>query len=202
MQYNAFYDTLILVPAVAFVLSVIIKGVTIKLSSGDWNLERSLGSGWMPSVHSSVVVSLATAFALKYGVHSDLFAIVMWFTVIIIYDAINEMKEAMEGLLSAKIEEKVIGTCEIRETFKITKVGTIAGCYVLDGIIKRNNKIRVIRDGVVQHTGTLGSLKRFKDDVKEVKNNYECGLNIERYNDIKEGDIVEAFEEVEVARKL
>jgi len=105
MQYNAFYDTLILVPAVAFVLSVIIKGVTIKLSSGDWNLERSLGSGWMPSVHSSVVVSLATAFALKYGVHSDLFAIVMWFTVIIIYDAINVRYEA--GLHAKAINERL-----------------------------------------------------------------------------------------------
>ena len=120
----------------------------------------------------------------------------------IIYKAIEEIKAAMEGMLSPDIEEKILGSAEIRETFNISKVGTIAGCYVLDGIIKRSSKIRVIRDGIVVHSGTLGSLKRFKDDVKEVKNNYECGLNIEKYNDIKEGDIIEAYEEVEVARKL
>ncbi|MBU3658675.1 MAG: translation initiation factor IF-2 [Flavobacteriales bacterium] len=120
----------------------------------------------------------------------------------IIYKAIEELKAAMEGMLSPDIEEKIIGSAEIRETFDITKVGTIAGCYVMDGIIKRSSKIRVIRDGIVVHTGTLGSLKRFKDDVREVKNNYECGLNIDKFNDIKIGDIVEAFEEVEVARKL
>ncbi|MFA7274969.1 MAG: translation initiation factor IF-2 [Crocinitomicaceae bacterium] len=120
----------------------------------------------------------------------------------VIYKAIEEIKSAMEGMLSPDIEEKVLGSAEIRETFDITKVGTIAGCYVLDGTIKRTSKIRVIRDGIVVHTGHLGSLKRFKDDVKEVKNNYECGLNIDKFNDIKVGDIVEAFEEVEVARKL
>jgi len=120
----------------------------------------------------------------------------------IIYKAIEEIKSAMEGMLSPDIEEKVIGTAEIRETFEITKVGTIAGCYVLDGIIKRSSKVRVIRDGIVIHNGTLGSLKRFKDDVKEVKNNYECGLNIDKFNDIQIGDHVEAYEEVEVARKL
>ena len=120
----------------------------------------------------------------------------------IIYKAIEEIKAAMEGMLSPDIEEKVIGTAEIRETFEITKVGTIAGCYVIDGIIKRSSKVRVIRDGIVIHNGTLGSLKRFKDDVKEVKNNYECGLNIDKFNDIQIGDHVEAYEEVEVARKL
>ncbi len=120
----------------------------------------------------------------------------------IIYKAIEELKAAMEGMLSPDIEEKVVGTAEIRETFDITKVGTIAGCYVMDGIIKRSSKIRVIRDGIVIHTGVLGSLKRFKDDVREVKNNYECGLNIDKFNDIKIGDLVEAYEEVEVARKL
>jgi translation initiation factor IF-2 len=120
----------------------------------------------------------------------------------IIYKAIEEIKAAMEGMLSPDVIEEIIGSAEIRETFNITKVGTIAGCYVQDGIIKRSSQIRVIRDGIVVHTGTLGSLKRFKDDVKEVKNNYECGLNIERYNDIKVGDIIEAYEEVEVARKL
>lgn len=105
MPYNTFYETLILVPAVTFVLSVIIKGVLVKMWTGKWNLERSLGSGWMPSVHSSVVVSLATAFALKYGVHHDLFAIVMWFTVIIIYDAINVRYEA--GLHAKLINERL-----------------------------------------------------------------------------------------------
>ena len=120
----------------------------------------------------------------------------------IIYKAIEEIKAAMEGMLSPDIEEKIIGSAEIRETFDITKVGTIAGCFVLEGIIKRNSMIRIIRDGIVVHSGELGSLKRFKDDVKEVKNNYECGLNIDKYNDIEVGDIVEAYEEVEVARKL
>jgi translation initiation factor IF-2 len=120
----------------------------------------------------------------------------------VIYKAIEEIKAAMEGMLSPDIEEKILGSAEIRETFDITKVGTIAGCYVVDGIIKRSSKIRVIRDGIVVHTGLLGSLKRFKDDVREVKNNYDCGLNIDKYDDIKIGDIVEAYEEVEVARKL
>jgi len=120
----------------------------------------------------------------------------------VIYKAIDEIKAAMEGMLSPDIEEKIVGTAEIRETFNITKVGTIAGCFVTSGTIFRNSMIRIIRDGIVVHTGTLGSLKRFKDDVKEVKNNYECGLNVEKYNDIKEGDIVEAYEEVEIARKL
>jgi translation initiation factor IF-2 len=108
----------------------------------------------------------------------------------------------MEGMLSPDIEEKILGSAEIRETFDITKVGTIAGCYVLDGIIKRTSKIRVIRDGIVVHTGVLGSLKRFKDDVKEVAYGYECGLNIHNFNDIKEGDIIEGYENVEIKRKL
>jgi translation initiation factor IF-2 len=120
----------------------------------------------------------------------------------VIYKAIEEIKAAMEGMLSPDIEEKITGSAEIRETFDITKVGTIAGCYVLDGSIKRSSKVRVIRDGIVVHTGLLGSLKRFKDDVKEVKNNYECGLNIDKFDDIQVGDIIEAFESFEVARKL
>jgi len=120
----------------------------------------------------------------------------------IIYDAIEELKSAMEGMLKAKIEEKVTASIEIRETFKISKVGTIAGCMVLDGKVNRHNKVRVIRDGIVVYTGELGSLKRFKDDVKEVAKGYECGLNIANFNDIKEGDIVEAFEEVEVKQTL
>jgi translation initiation factor IF-2 len=120
----------------------------------------------------------------------------------IIYDAINDMKAAMEGMLKPTIEEQIVCNIEVRETFKISKVGTIAGCYVLDGTITRNTKVRLIRDGIVQYTGALGSLKRFKEDVKEVKAGFECGLNIENYNDIKVGDIIEGYEEVEVARKL
>ena len=120
----------------------------------------------------------------------------------IIYDAINEIRDAMEGMLSAEVKEEVVCNVEVRETFKISKVGTIAGCYVLDGTITRNTKIRLIRDGVVVYTGELGSLKRFKDDVKEVNKGYECGLNIKNYNDIKIGDIIEGYEEVEVKRTL
>lgn len=120
----------------------------------------------------------------------------------IIYDAIEELKSAMEGMLEPKFEEKIVAEVEIRETFKITKVGTIAGCMVTTGKITRNNDIRIIRDGVVVHTGKLASLKRFKDDVKEVTHGYECGLQIDKYNDIQVGDIVEAYEQVEVKRKL
>ncbi|MDB2485104.1 translation initiation factor IF-2, partial [bacterium] len=120
----------------------------------------------------------------------------------IIYKAIEEIKEAMEGMLSPEFKEEIVGTAEIRETFKITKFGTIAGCYVTDGRINRNHQVRIIREGIVVYSGELGSLKRFKDDVKEVKNGYECGLNIAKYNDIRVGDVVEAYEEVEVNRKL
>ena len=120
----------------------------------------------------------------------------------IIYKAIEEIKEAMEGMLSPEFKEQIVGTAEIRETFKITKFGTIAGCYVTDGRINRNHQVRIIREGIVVYSGELGSLKRFKDDVKEVKNGYECGLNIAKYNDIRVGDVVEAYEEVEVNRKL
>ncbi|RXQ93043.1 translation initiation factor IF-2 [Ancylomarina salipaludis] len=120
----------------------------------------------------------------------------------IIYDAIEELKSAMEGMLSPEIKEEITATVEVTETFNITKVGTIAGCIVREGKIKRNSKIRLIRDGIVIYSGALGSLKRFKDDVKEVAKGYECGLNIDKYNDIKVGDMVEAFEEVEVAKKL
>ena len=120
----------------------------------------------------------------------------------IIYKAIEEIKEAMEGMLSPELKEQIVGTAEIRETFKITKFGTIAGCYVTDGRINRNHQVRIIREGIVVYSGELGSLKRFKDDVKEVKNGYECGLNISNYNDIRVGDVVEAYEEVEVNRKL
>ncbi|MBQ3710026.1 MAG: translation initiation factor IF-2 [Bacteroidales bacterium] len=120
----------------------------------------------------------------------------------IIYQAIEEIKAAIEGMLAPEIEEVVTCNLEIRETFKISKVGTIAGCMVLDGKITRNTKIRIIRDGIVIYTGTLGSLKRFKDDVKEVPAGMDCGLNIENFNDIKVGDIIEGYTEKEIARKL
>lgn len=120
----------------------------------------------------------------------------------IIYDAINEIKAAMEGMLAPEFQEKITANVEIRDTFKITKVGTIAGCMVLDGTITRNSKIRIVRDGVVIYTGELASLKRYKDDVKEVSRGYECGLNIQNFNNIEVGDIVEAYEQVEVKRKL
>ncbi len=120
----------------------------------------------------------------------------------IIYDAINDLKDAMEGMLSPEIKEEITGTAEIRETFKISKVGTIAGCMVTSGKIFRNAGIRLIRDGVVVYTGELASLKRFKDDVKEVSKGYDCGLQIKNYNDIHEGDIVEAFQEVAVKKTL
>ncbi len=120
----------------------------------------------------------------------------------IIYDAIEEIKSAMEGMLSPEIKEEITATVEIREVFKITKVGTVAGCLVREGKIKRGNKVRIIRDGIVVYTGELESLKRFKEDVKEVGTNYECGLNIKGYNDIRVGDMVESFEETEVKKTL
>ena len=120
----------------------------------------------------------------------------------IIYTAIEEIKAAIEGMLAPEIEEVVTCNLEIRETFKISKVGTIAGCMVLDGKVTRNTKVRVIRDGIVIYTGVLGSLKRYKDDVKEVSAGMDCGLNIENFNDIKVGDIIEGYTEKEVARKL
>ncbi|TXN37086.1 translation initiation factor IF-2 [Flagellimonas hymeniacidonis] len=120
----------------------------------------------------------------------------------IIYDAINDLKDAMEGMLSPEMKEEITGNAEIRETFKISKIGTIAGCMVTSGKVFRNSQIRLIRDGVVIYTGELASLKRFKDDVKEVSKGYDCGLQVKNYNDIREGDIVEAFQEVAVKKKL
>ena len=120
----------------------------------------------------------------------------------IIYDAIEEVKDAMEGMLSPDIKEEITGTAEVLQTYKISRVGTIAGCMVREGKIKRTSKVRLIRDGIVIYTGELGSLKRFKDDVKEVASGYDCGLNISNYNDVKEGDMIEAFEEVAVSKKL
>ncbi len=120
----------------------------------------------------------------------------------IIYDAINDVKDAMEGMLAPKLEEIIVGTAEVRDVFKITKVGTVAGCYVTDGSIKRNNKVRLVRDGIVVHTGDIDALKRFKDDVNEVKNGYECGLSIKGFNDIQMGDTIESFEQKETKRTL
>ena len=120
----------------------------------------------------------------------------------IIYQAIEELKAAMEGMLSPEIKEEITATVEIREVFKITKVGKVAGCFVLDGKISRDDKIRLIREGIVKYDGELGSLKRYKDDVKEVSSGMECGLNIKNFNDIKVGDIIEAYRTTETARKL
>jgi len=120
----------------------------------------------------------------------------------IIYEAVDEVKAALSGMLSPEKKETVIGSVEVRQVFVISRVGTIAGCYVTDGMVKRNAGVRVLRDNVVIHQGELDSLKRFKDDVKEVKANFECGLSLKNFNDIQEGDILEVFEVVEVARSL
>ena len=120
----------------------------------------------------------------------------------IIYDAINDVKDAMEGMLSPELKEEITGTAEIREIFKVSKIGSIAGCMVTNGKIFRNSGVRLIRDGVVVYTGELASLKRFKDDVKEVAKGYDCGMQVKNYNDIQEGDVIEAFQEVEVKKTL
>jgi translation initiation factor IF-2 len=120
----------------------------------------------------------------------------------IIYNAIEEIKAAMEGLLEPKIEEKIIGNLDVREVYNITKVGTIAGCYVRDGRILRSSKVRLIRDGIVIHTGSLVALKRYKDDAKEVVSGMDCGVQIKDFQDIQANDVLEVFEEIEVQRKL
>jgi translation initiation factor IF-2 len=120
----------------------------------------------------------------------------------IIYDAIEEVKSAMEGMLQPDIKEEVTGSAEVRQVYHISKVGTIAGAMVVEGKIKRGSKVRLIRDGIVIHTGELASLKRFKDDAKEVTSGYDCGLSLKSYNDLKEMDIIEAFEEIEVHKTL
>ena len=120
----------------------------------------------------------------------------------VIYKAIDEMRDALEGMLDPETEEVIVGNIEIRDVFKITKVGTVAGCYVLDGLVKRSNTVRIIREGVVTYDGQIGALKRYKDDVSEIKFGYECGLSIKNFNDLQIGDIVEAYEIREVKRKL
>ncbi|MDE7068953.1 MAG: translation initiation factor IF-2, partial [Alistipes sp.] len=118
----------------------------------------------------------------------------------IIYDAINDIKDAIEGMLEPVMKEEIVCSAEVMEIFKISKVGTVAGCIVREGKLGRHTPIRIIRDGIVIYTGKLGSLKRFKDDVKEVLSGQDCGLNIESFNDIRVGDIVEGYEQVEVKR--
>ena len=136
----------------------------------------------------------ARRLAEKEGVEIRLYSI--------IYNAIEEVKSAMEGMLAPEIKEEITSLIEVREVFKITKVGSVAGCMVKEGKIKRNNKVRLIRDGIVIHSGELGSLKRFKDDVKEVPFGYECGLNIAGYNDVRIGDVIEAYEAIEIRKTL
>jgi translation initiation factor IF-2 len=173
------------------VVNVVHKGVG-QISEGDVNLASAsdaiiLGFQVRPSVQAARLADQENIEIRYYSV---------------IYDAIGEIKSAMEGLLEPTIEKKIVGNIEVRDTFKISGVGTIAGCYVLDGKFTRNTKINIIRDGIVVHTGELSSLKRFKDDVKEVNAGYECGLMIKNYNDIQVNDIIEGYEEVEVKRKL
>jgi translation initiation factor IF-2 len=120
----------------------------------------------------------------------------------VIYDAVDEMKKAMEGLLAPTVREVRLGAAEVRDTFKISKVGTIAGCFVVDGKVNRGNMVRLLRDNVVIHTGKVSSLKRFKEDVTEVKNGFECGIGIANYNDLKPGDIIEFFTTEKVKETL
>jgi translation initiation factor IF-2 len=118
----------------------------------------------------------------------------------VIYDCINEVEAAMKGMLAPEFREVVLGHAEVRETYKVSSIGTIAGCYVTDGKIIRNSSIRLVRDGIVVHEGELGSLQRFKDSVKEVNEKYECGMTIEKFNDIKVGDVIEAYTMEEIPR--
>jgi translation initiation factor IF-2 len=120
----------------------------------------------------------------------------------VIYDAINDVKDAMEGMLAPTVEEVITGNAEVRQVFKITKIGTVAGCYMTDGTIKRSSQVRVVRDGIVAYTGEINQLKREKDDVAEVRSGFECGISIKNFHDIKVGDIIEGFEQKEVKRSL
>ena len=120
----------------------------------------------------------------------------------VIFEAVEDVKAALSGLLKPRIEEQIMGSAEIRETFQVSRLGTVAGCYVSDGLIRRNAHVRVVRDSVLIYEGELGSLRRFKDDVREVQSGFECGLTVEDFNDIKVGDVIEAFELVETTRVL
>ena len=188
---EALSDSLIRLSTEQIQVNVIHKGVG-QISESDVTLSAAseaiiVGFQVRPSVQ-------ARRNAEKEGVDIRLYSV--------IYDAIEEVKSAMEGMLSPEIKEEITATVEVQEVFKITKVGTVAGCLVREGKIKRGNKIRLIRDGIVIFTGDLGSLKRFKEDVKDVATGYECGLNITNFNDIKTGDVIEAFEEIEVKQTL
>ena len=120
----------------------------------------------------------------------------------VIYDAVEEVKAALSGMLTPERKESIIGLVEVRQVFKISKIGTVAGCFVQEGMVKRNAQVRVLRDSVVIHTGELEALKRFKDDVREVKSGFECGISLKSFQDLKEGDQFEVFEILEVARSL
>lgn len=188
---EALSDSLQKLSTEEIVVNIVLKGVG-QISESDVNLASAsdaiiIGFQVRPSVHAARLAEQENIEIRQYS---------------IIYDAIAEIKSAMEGMLEPTIEKKVVGNIEVRETFKISGVGTIAGSYVLDGKISRNTKINIIRDGIVVHTGELASLKRFKDDVKEVSAGYECGLSIKGYNDIHVGDVLEGYEEIEVKRKL
>ncbi len=188
---EALSDSLIRLSTEQIQVNVIHKGVG-QISESDVTLAAAseaiiIGFQVRPSLQ-------ARRNAEKEGVDIRLYSV--------IYDAIEEVKSAMEGMLSPEIKEEITATIEVQEVFKITKVGTVAGCLVREGKVKRGNRIRLIRDGIVIYTGELGSLKRFKEDVREVQSGYECGLNIVNFNDIKVGDIIEAFEEIEVKQTL
>ena len=188
---EALSDSLIILSTPEIQINVLHKAVG-QISESDITLAAAsnaiiIGFQVRPSV-------AARRLAEKEGVDIRLYSI--------IYDAIEEVKSAMEGMLSPEIKEEILGTAEVLETYHITKVGTVAGCIVKEGKLKRSSKIRLIRDGIVIYSGDLGSLKRFKDDVKEVTTGFECGLNITNYNDVKIGDLVEAYEEVEVKKTL
>ena len=188
---EALTDSLLKLSTREIQVNVIYKGVG-EITESDIMLASASDAvivGFQVRPNSSV-----RKLAEKEGVEIRLYSI--------IYNAIEEVKAAMEGMLEPTVEEKITCTVEVRETFKISKVGTIAGCYVQEGKLTRNTRIRLIRNGIVIHTGTLASLKRFKDDAKEVTAGMECGLNINNYNDIEIGDVIEGFEEVEVKRTL
>jgi translation initiation factor IF-2 len=172
-------------------VKIVLKGVG-QISESDVNLATAsdavvIGFQVRPS-------AAARRLAEKEGVDIRLYSI--------IYDTINDVRDALEGLLSPEIKEEILGSAEVRDTFKISKVGTVAGCMVMDGKIARNQPVRLIRDGIVVYTGKLSSLKRFKDDAREVLRGFECGMTIENYNDIKIGDVIESFREVEEKRTL
>ena len=173
--------------------------VAIKVGAEDPKL-RCLGDVLLAAASNAIIVGFqvrpsasARRLAEKEEIEIRLYSI--------IYDAINDIKDAIEGMLEPVMKEEIVASVEVLEIFKITKVGTVAGCMVREGKLQRSTPIRVIRDGIVIYTGKLGSLKRFKDDVKEVVVGQDCGLNIESFNDIRVGDIVEGYEQVEVKRK-